>query len=111
MRANKVLFALYKGLHEILKSLDLKERAQIISKICVENLGLELCWIGKKEKDGSVSIFAQYPLDHPYPKQIKVRWDESEYGMGPTGKGHKIWNTTNFKGYENSRLQNMASYC
>ena len=86
MRANKVLFALYKGLHEILKSLDLKERAQIISKICVENLGLELCWIGKKEKDGSVSIFAQYPLDHPYPKQIKVRWDESEYGMGPTGK-------------------------
>jgi GAF domain-containing protein len=76
MKENKILLSLYKGIKEIIKGLSLKERAEAVCKICVEDLGLSLCWIGKKEKDGSVSVFAQYPFDHPYPKLIKVRWDE-----------------------------------
>jgi hypothetical protein len=44
----------------------------------------------KRKKDGSVSVFAQYPFDHPYPKLIKVRWDESDYGRGPTGRAIRL---------------------
>ena len=90
MKRNKILLSLYKGIKEIIKSLSLKERAEAVCKICVEDLGLSLCWIGKKEKDGPVSVFAQYPFDHPYPKLIKVRWDESDYGKGPTGRAIKL---------------------
>jgi len=90
MKENKILLSLYKGIKEIIKSLSFKERAEAVCKICVEDLGLSLCWIGKKEKDGSVSVFAQYPLDHPYSKLIKVKWDESDYGRGPTGRAIKL---------------------
>ena len=90
MKGNKILLSLYKGIKEIIKALSLKERAEAVCKICVEDLGLSLCWIGKKEKDGSVSVFAQYPFDHPYPKLIKVRWNESDYGRGPTGRAIKL---------------------
>jgi putative nucleotidyltransferase with HDIG domain len=90
MKKNKILLSLYKGINKVVKSLGLKERAEAVCKLCVEDLGLSLCWIGKKEKDGSVSVFAQYPFDHPYPKLIKVRWDESDYGKGPTGRAIKL---------------------
>jgi len=90
MKENKILLSLYKGIKEIIKALSLKERAEAVCKICVEDLGLSLCWVGKKEKDGSVSVFAQYPFDHPYPKLIKVRWNESDYGRGPTGRAVRL---------------------
>ncbi|WP_041430356.1 GAF domain-containing protein [Thermodesulfobacterium geofontis] len=90
MKRNKILLSLYKGIKEIIKALSFKERAEAVCKICVKDLGLSLCWIGKKEKDGSVSVFAQYPFDHPYPKLIKVRWNESDYGKGPTGRAIKL---------------------
>ncbi len=86
MTANKILNSLYKVTKQVIKGLTLKERTEAVAKLCVEELNLKLCWIGKKQKDGSVSVFVQYPPEHPYPGKIKVRWDESEYGSGPTGK-------------------------
>jgi len=55
MKENKILIFLYKGIKEVIKGLSLKERAEAVCKICIEDLGLSLCWIGKKEKDGSVN--------------------------------------------------------
>jgi hypothetical protein len=49
-KENKILLSLYKGIKELIKGLSLKERAEAVCKICVEDLGLSLCWIGKKEK-------------------------------------------------------------
>ncbi|MGB9823178.1 hypothetical protein [Thermodesulfovibrio sp.] len=86
MTANKILNSLYKVTKQVIKGLTLKERTEAVAKLCVEELNLKLCWIGKKQKDGSVSVFVQYPPEHPHPGKIKVRWDESEYGSGPTGK-------------------------
>jgi putative nucleotidyltransferase with HDIG domain len=67
-----------------------EEMLKKILEIFVEEFGLSLAWIGKKEQDGSVSIFSVYPLQHPYPREINVRWDDSELGRGPTGKAIRL---------------------
>jgi GAF domain-containing protein len=67
-----------------------EEMLKKVLEIFVEEFGLSLAWIGKKEQDGSVSIFSVYPLQHPYPREINVRWDDSELGRGPTGKAIRL---------------------
>lgn len=54
------------------------------ARAACELFGLSLAWLGKKEVDYRVSLLAQYPEDHPYPRSIEVRWDDSEKGQGPT---------------------------
>ena len=63
-----------------------EEVLEMVLKIFVVEFDLALAWVGKKEPDGSVSVYSVYPSQHPYPGEIKVRWDDSELGNGPTGK-------------------------
>lgn len=70
----------------IIEDLDVHKRAQIVTRICVEDFGADLAWIGYKENDGKVKIIAQYPPDHSYTKDITVRWDETPFGQGPVGR-------------------------
>lgn len=82
----QILNALYSSAQKITMSINLYEIAQDISRLCVEEFGADIAWIGKKEEDGSVSFISQYPLEHPYPRQINVRWDNTPEGNGPTGR-------------------------
>lgn len=68
------------------EDLDVQKRAQIGTRICVEDLGADLAWIGYKEPSGKVRIIAQYPPDHSYTKDLIVRWDETPFGQGPVGR-------------------------
>ena len=67
-------------------TLNLKEKADEIVQTCVERFGVCLAWLAQAESGGRIKIIAQYPLEHPYPKQIKIRWDETPEGQGPSGR-------------------------
>lgn len=82
----QIINALYSSAQKITMSINLYEIAQDITRLCVEEFGADIAWIGKKEEDGSVSLLSQYPIEHPYPRQINVRWDNTPEGNGPTGR-------------------------
>ena len=82
---------LYDGARDLInEDLDIQKRAQIATRICVEDLGADLAWIGYKEASGKVSLIAQYPPDHSYTKDLTVRWDETPFGQGPVGRSIRI---------------------
>lgn len=83
---NKI-YSLAKSLIE--EDLDFIKRAKLVVKGCVEGFGAYMAFIGWAEPNGSVRILARYPEDHPYLEKLIVRWDESPYGMGSSGRAIK----------------------
>lgn len=86
IRQLRTITALYAGARRLTQSLDLEDVAREVCRICVESFGARLAWLGRAEEDGRVKVIAQFPADHPYPRQITVRWDETPEGQGPTGR-------------------------
>lgn len=82
----KILQDLYGVASRLTGSLDLMETAMEVVRSCVEVFGVSLAWIGYAEKDGSVRYLAHSPEEISYPKEISVRWDETDEGKGPTGR-------------------------
>lgn len=82
----QTLSTLYTGAQKLSESLDLKMLAHEITRTCVEDFGASLSWLGHAEPDGQVKILFQYPKEHPYPRDIAVRWDDTPQGQGPTGR-------------------------
>jgi len=81
------LSILYRSAEKLLtEDLNLQRRAQTTAQICVEEMGVQLAWVGYAEPEGQVKILAQYPQDHPYTQNLIVRWDETPYGQGPVGR-------------------------
>ncbi len=82
----QILTALYAGAQKLAEGLDLQAVALEAARTCVESFGVRLAWLGRAEADGRVTVLAQFPAEHPYPRQIVVRWDETPEGQGPTGR-------------------------
>jgi PAS domain S-box-containing protein len=82
----KVLSTLYQSAERLTEYLDLADRAKKAVRAAVESFGLTLAWLGRAEKDGTISLLAHYPEDISYPREITVRWDESPEGQGPGGR-------------------------
>jgi len=70
----------------LMEDLDIYKRAKTALKICVEELGVDFGWIGYAEPKGKVRLVAQYPEEHPYTKGLNIRWDDTPFGQGPTGR-------------------------
>lgn len=85
----RILQALYKGARELVIPGEPARVAREICRTCVEVFGLSLAWVGMAEEDGTVRVLAQFPEKHPYPSAIRVRWDESPEGQGPTGRAFR----------------------
>jgi len=85
----EVLNTLYLSAQQMSETLNPKEVAYWVTRACVENFGAKLAWLGRAEPDGKVSVISQYPLEHPYPARIHVRWDDTPEGNGPTGRAIK----------------------
>ena len=81
-----MLQALYAGAHKLTESFDGTNIAADVTRFCVDILGVHLAWLGRAEPDGSVRLLTQFPLDHPYPCHINIRWDETPQGNGATGR-------------------------
>jgi len=78
---------LYRAAETLLtEELDVEERARTAVRIPVEDLGVDLAWVGFAEPDGRVQILAWYPEDHSYTRGLNVRWDDTPLGQSPAGK-------------------------
>jgi signal transduction histidine kinase/HAMP domain-containing protein len=70
----------------------IKDSGGLYRAIC-ENalsiLNLRFVWLGLKEPDFSVKPVAWAGIEEGYLSEIKVRWDDSPEGMGPTGRAIK----------------------
>ena len=99
INTTSILYNLAEKTSEIL---DLKTRAVEVARCCVEKFGVSLAWLAQAEPDGRVKVLAQYPLEHPFPNQVIIRWDETPEGQGPTGRAIR---SSNFQiVYENSTV-------
>jgi PAS domain S-box-containing protein len=58
-----------------------------VCKIIIEDCGHTLVWVGyaQNDKHKSVKPVAYYGFDKGYIEQLKVTWDDTERGRGPTG--------------------------
>ncbi|WP_448521864.1 HD domain-containing phosphohydrolase [Pseudothermotoga sp.] len=77
-------------LEQLIKSdLNVKERAKMIARACVELFGAHSTWVGYAAPDKSVKVMGKYPEDDPSLKNIVARWDDSPYGCGAAGRSIK----------------------
>jgi GAF domain-containing protein len=86
-KINKALTALGKSSHAMLKSTDESSYLEQVCNIIVEDCGYPMVWIGYAENDEGKSVrpVASAGFSKGYIENLKVTWDESERGMGPTG--------------------------
>ena len=83
----------------IVKVKDENELLKEVCRIIVEEGGYSYAWIGYAEEDRSVRPVATAgKSDYAY--AIKVTWDESDTGKGPTGKTIRTGKTTVVKDIE-----------
>ncbi len=63
------------------------EMLQAICRLLVEEGGYRLAWVGTVQQDEQKSVkpAAWWGVDEGYLKEIKVTWDDSDLGRGPTG--------------------------
>lgn len=83
-----------KNLYKIVEQLTLQEpnvskRAKILTQMCVDILGVSLAFVGYAAPDRSVKIVASCPADHPYVRDLIIRWDDSPYAQGAVGRSIK----------------------
>ncbi len=86
LRRLETLTALYASAGKLSHNLDLEQLARDITRTCVEVFGAALAWVGRAEPDGSVRILAHHPVRIGYPLLLRVRWDETPEGQGPSGR-------------------------
>ena len=81
----KTLTTLYTSAHKLSLNLNLRELAHEVAKSSVEIFGVSFAWVGYAMADGNVKPLFGFPQEIDYPWRIKVRWDDSPEGRGPTG--------------------------
>lgn len=82
----ETLTALYASAGKLSHNLDPEQLARDVTRTCVEVLGAALAWVGRAEPDGSVRILTHHPARIGYPLLLRLRWDETPEGQGPTGR-------------------------
>jgi len=94
----KRLCSLQKIVREIneilLRIKEIKTESELFTKICEtfvkEIEHFKFSWIGLVEKETfRVRPVAHAGFEEKYPYSVEIRWDESKYGMGPTGMAIK----------------------
>jgi PAS domain S-box-containing protein len=85
-RQFEMLQALYDASQEINHGLDIERLGAQIVRACVERFGARCAWLGNAEADGTVAQIAHHPPDCAYLHRIRIRWDSTPEGKGPTGR-------------------------
>ncbi|MBI5418681.1 MAG: GAF domain-containing protein [Deltaproteobacteria bacterium] len=85
-RQIETLKTLYDSAKSLTRTLNLRELAEGIAEQSVREFGARLAWIGTAERDGKVCPLYYFPPEMQYPQEIRVRWDDTPEGQGPTGR-------------------------
>ena len=81
-----MLEMLYAGAQDLSRTLDVRALGENITRTCVERFGARIAWLGRADADGEVRPVAYFPPDNIYVQSLKVRWDDTPPGQGPTGR-------------------------
>ncbi|WP_448523048.1 HD domain-containing phosphohydrolase [Pseudothermotoga sp.] len=86
--------SIFKSLTDILEQLiksdlNVKERAKMVARACVELFGAHSAWVGYAAPDKNVKVMGKYPEDDPSLENLVARWDDSPYGRGAAGRSIK----------------------
>ncbi len=82
----EMLEMLYAGAQDLSRTLDARALGVNITRTCVERFGARIAWLGRADADGEVRPVAYFPPDNIYVQSLKVRWDDTPPGQGPTGR-------------------------
>ena len=87
LRLNRKLNALGKSSQVMMHTNNEYNYLRDVCRIVTEELGFLMVWIGyaRDDENKTVEPVAYYGLDKGYINNMKITWDESERGMGPTG--------------------------
>jgi signal transduction histidine kinase/HAMP domain-containing protein len=83
------VLGLYNASNSIMGIKDSEGLYKAICENALSILNLRFVWLGLKEPDFSVKPVAWAGIEEGYLSEIKVRWDDSPEGMGPTGRAIK----------------------
>ncbi len=86
-RLNRTLRAIGRSNHELIRAVDEADYLKAVCSIIIEDCGYRMAWLGFAEdnKEKTVSPAAFAGIDSGYITDMKIAWDESEWGRGPTG--------------------------
>jgi PAS domain S-box-containing protein len=86
-KANRNLVALSRCNEALIHAANEAELLANICRIIVETGGYQLVWVGYAEQDAEKTVrpAAYWGKDDGYLDAVKVTWDESETGRGPSG--------------------------
>ena len=115
-RSNRVLKALSECNQIIIYATDETTLMHEICRVIVETGGYRLAWVGMALQDEGKTVqpVTQYGASDGYLEQIKITWDESETGRGPTGSAirtgevnitHEIDKDPNFNPWRDKALE------
>jgi PAS domain S-box-containing protein len=93
-KLNQTLLALSKSSQTMSQSVDETEYLKQVCKIVVDDTDFAMVWIGYAEDDEAKTIrpVASAGFSDDYLEKIKISWDDSELGRGPTGTAIKTGN-------------------
>ena len=87
IRRNRQLQALLSSSQAMAGFMDLPGALRAICQAAVEAFDLRMAWVGQVVPESTQLHFvASAGFDEGYAAQIRVRWDESPEGQGPTGR-------------------------
>lgn len=96
LKLNKTLAALSKSSQAMSQSIDEADYLNQVCNIVVEDAGFTMVWVGYALDDEAKSVIpvASAGFSDDYLEKIKITWDDSPTGSGPTGTAIKTGNVS-----------------
>lgn len=87
-RVNRALLTVGKSNEALIRATDVASLIQEVCRIIVKDCGYDLAWVGLVEhgEDKAVRPIAYEGFDKEYVDSLKITWDDTERGRGPTGR-------------------------
>lgn len=93
IQLNRTLNAHSKSSQAIVHASNEIQYLKEVCRIIIEECGYRMVWIGFTRNDKTVEPVAYYGLDKAYIEKMKITYDNSERGRGPTGTAIKTGQT------------------
>jgi PAS domain S-box-containing protein len=87
VRLNRTLNAHSKSSQAMMHSKDEISYLNEVCKIIIKDCGHSMVWVGYAQNDEEKNVLpvSYYGFDRSYIDEMKITWDDSVYGRGPTG--------------------------
>lgn len=86
-RSTRALRTLSASNHALLRASEEQAQIREICRLLVEVGGYPIAWVGYAQNDAAKPILpiANYGIDSDFIRQLRITWDDSPWGRGPSG--------------------------